>query len=268
MYKRLEEIARQMRCEIIKMLYEAGSGHPGASLSSADIVAALFFEVMKHNPKNPNWDERDRFFLSKGHAAPVLYTALALCGYFPLEELKTLRKLGSRLQGHPTSKCPGVEVGTGSLGQGFSVAAGTAWALKHDSSQSHVFVLLGDGECNEGIVWEAAMFAKHHHLNNLAAIIDCNGYTNDGILREIMDVEPFVEKWRAFGWDTIEIDGHNMEQIVKALKSPLGNSPRCILARAIKGKGVHYLESDKSFHTKGPTLEQFQSALKDLGCKN
>jgi len=265
MYKKLVGMARHMRCEIMKMLHEAGSGHPGASLSSTDIVTALYFEIMRHNPRNINWDNRDRFFLSKGHAAPTLYAALALSGYFPCKELRTLRKMGSRLQGHPNCKCPGVEVSTGSLGQGFSIATGTAWGLKHDGSQCRVFALLGDGECNEGIIWEAAMFAKHYQLNNLTAIVDCNGYTNDGILKYIMDVEPFADKWRAFGWDTIEIDGHNMEQIIGALKYQPVSAPRCILAKTIKGKGVRYLEMDKSFHTKSPTHEQLQSALEDLG---
>lgn len=226
---KLEETARRMRREIMIMLQAAGSGHPGASLSSADIVAALFFEVMRHDPANPGSENRDRFFLSKGHAAPVLYAALAMAGYFPMEELRTLRKLGSRLQGHPNRKCPGVEVGTGSLGQGFSVAAGTAWALKHRGSTSRVFALLGDGECNEGLVWEAALFGKHHGLNNLTAIVDCNGYTNDGLLKEVMDMEPFAEKWRSFGWHTVEIDGHDMDQIVSALTS---------LARRSQSSGI------------------------------
>jgi transketolase len=265
MYEHVTEIAKRMRGEIMKMLYAAGSGHPGASLSSVDILAALFFEVMKHDPSSPNGDDRDRFFLSKGHAAPALYAALALSGYFPPAELKTLRKIGSRLQGHPNHKCPGVEVATGSLGQGFSIAAGVAWALGRKEISSRVFALLGDGECNEGIVWEAALFARHHQLANLTAIIDCNGYTNDGLLKEIMDVEPFMEKWQAFGWETVEINGHDIEQIVGALSKPSSGSPRCVLARTVKGKGVRYLEKDKSFHTKGPTLAQMQSALRDIG---
>jgi transketolase len=260
----LIETVKRMRREIMGMLYEAGSGHPGAALSCVDILAVLFFEVMKGDPSRRDSDDRDRFFLSKGHAAPALYAALALAGYFPCEELKTLRKLGSRLQGHPNLKCPGVEVSTGSLGQGFSVSAGVAWALKQKQNQSRVFALLGDGECNEGIVWEAAMFSRHHQLTNLTVIVDCNGYTNDGVLREIMNVEPLADKWRAFGWEPVELDGHNLEQLASAFQKPAQNAPRCILAKTVKGKGVRYLEEDKAFHTKGPTLEQLQSALRDI----
>jgi transketolase len=251
----------------MKMLHQAGSGHPGASLSAADIVAALFFRVMKHDPRKPDWEERDRFFLSKGHAAPVLYAALALSGYIDRMELKSLRKLNSRLQGHPSKKCPGVEVGTGSLGQGFSMAVGAAWGLRHDRRKSHVFALLGDGECNEGLVWEAALFASHHRLGNITAIVDANGYTNDGRLEKIMAMEPFAAKWRSFGWETTRIDGHDMKQILGSLETRSVNDlPRCILAATVKGKGVAYLEGDKSFHTKGPTRQQFEQAMRDLGC--
>jgi len=259
----LESMAREMRRRIMTMLHQAGSGHPGASLSSVEIVTALFFEVMRHDPARARWDGRDRFFLSKGHAAPVLYAALALSGYFPPEELATLRRAGSRLQGHPSRRCPGVEVGTGSLGQGFSVAAGTAWGLTRQGSPARVFALLGDGECSEGIVWEAALFAAHHALSNLTAIVDCNGYTNDGPLTEVMNMEPFADKWRAFGWDAEEIDGHDFPQILAAL-SPRSPSPRCIIARTRKGKGVGYLEQDASFYSKAPTRDQLEAALRDL----
>ncbi|MFA4919839.1 MAG: transketolase, partial [Thermodesulfovibrionales bacterium] len=211
----LKEKAKTLRIEILKMLTEAGSGHTGGSLSAADIVTALYFYKMRHDPANPKWRERDRFVLSKGHAAPVLYGALALSGYFDKQLLKTLRKIGSPLQGHPCSrKLPGIEISTGSLGQGLSIADGMALGLKIDGLSSRVYCMLGDGEIQEGQVWEAAMTAAHYKLDNLCAIIDNNGLQIDGHCHEVMYIEPIVKKWEAFGWHVIDINGHDMEAVV------------------------------------------------------
>ena len=214
----LQEKAKIMRIEILKMLTESGSGHTGGSLSAADIVTALYFYKMRHNPNDPKWRERDRFILSKGHAAPVLYAALALSGYFDPSLLKTLRKIGSPLQGHPCStKLPGIEISTGSLGQGLSIANGMALGLKMDKLNSRVYCLLGDGETQEGQVWEAAMTASHYNLDNLCAIIDNNGLQIDGQCCDVMCIEPIVNKWEAFGWNVIDINGHDMKAVVGAL---------------------------------------------------
>lgn len=265
--QQLQSAAKVIRRDIVTMLAEAGSGHPGGSLSAADIVTALYFEVMNVNPEQPKWPERDRFVLSKGHAAPVLYAALAERGYFEPAELKTLRKLGSRLQGHPDmKKLPGVEMSTGSLGQGFSAANGMALAGKVDKKDYRVYVLLGDGEIQEGQVWEAAMLASHYKLDNLTAFLDYNGLQIDGPTEEVMSPGSLADKWRAFGWHVIEIDGHDIKQILEAVdkaKQTTGQ-PTLILAHTIKGKGVSFMENQVGWHGKAPNAEQVQQALEEL----
>jgi transketolase len=264
----LKEKARTLRIEILKMLAEAGSGHTGGSLSAADIVAALYFYKMRHNPADPKWSERDRFILSKGHAAPVLYGALALTGYFDKPLLKTLRKLGSPLQGHPCSKkLPGVEISTGSLGQGLSIANGIAMGLKMDNLSARVYCLLGDGEIQEGQVWEAAMTAAHYKLDNLCAIIDNNGLQIDGHCCDVMYIEPIVNKWQAFGWHVIDINGHDMKAIVDALNKAetVKGQPTMIVARTVKGKGVSFFEGKVEYHGLAPTHQELEMALKELG---
>jgi transketolase len=264
----LEEKARILRIEILKMLTEAGSGHTGGSLSAADIVTALYFYKMRHNPKDPKWKERDRFILSKGHAAPLLYAALALSGYFNKQLLKTLRKLGSPLQGHPCSKTlPGVEISTGSLGQGLSIANGIAMGLKLDRLSSRVYCLLGDGEIQEGQIWEAAMTAAHYRLDNLCAIIDNNGLQIDGQCSDVMSIEPIVNKWEAFGWHVIDINGHDMKAILGAFDEAerVKLKPTMIVARTVKGKGVSFFEGKVQYHGIAPTREELERALKELG---
>jgi transketolase len=250
------------------MLTEAGSGHTGGSLSGADIATALYFYKMRHNPKDPKWKERDRFILSKGHAAPLLYAALALSGYFDKQLLKTLRKIGSPLQGHPCSKTlPGVEISTGSLGQGLSIANGIAMGLKLDGLRSRVYCLLGDGEIQEGQVWEAAMTAAHYRLDNLCAIIDNNGLQIDGHCTDIMSIEPIVNKWEAFGWHVIDINGHDMKAILDAFDEAerVKLKPTMIVARTVKGKGVSFFEGKVQYHGMAPTHEELERALKELG---
>lgn len=238
--KMLDEKARTIRKHVINMVFEAGSGHPGGSLSSVDILTALYFYTMRHNPLEPKWTDRDKFILSKGHAAPALYATLAEAGYFPVKELLSLRKIGSMLQGHPYSKVPGVDVSSGSLGQGLSIASGLALAAKVDNKTYRVFTLLGDGECDEGQVWEAAIFASHYKLDNLTAIVDRNGLQIDGPTEKIMCLEPIAGKWKAFGWHVIEIDGNKMTEIVEALDEAkrISGKPSVIIAHTLKGKGV------------------------------
>jgi transketolase len=263
----LEAMARQLRRHVITMIATAGSGHPGGSLSAADIVTALYFKVMRHDPKNPQWPERDRFVLSKGHAAPILYAALAECGYFPVEELSTLRKLGSRLQGHTDrTLTPGVEMSAGSLGQGLSYGIGMVLAGKLDRKDYRVYVLIGDGECDEGQVWEAAMFAPHHRMDNITAIIDHNDLQLDGRVCDIMGLEPLTDKWRAFNWNVLEINGHDMKQILQALKKAgeIKEKPTVIIAHTIKGKGVSFMEGNVDFHGKAPSPQETEQALKEL----
>lgn len=263
----LKKQAKIVRIEILKMLTEAGSGHTGGSLSAADIVTALYFYKMRHNPKDTKWRERDRFILSKGHAAPLLYAALALSGYFDKSLLKTLRKIGSPLQGHPCSKIlPGVEVSTGSLGQGLSIANGIAIGLKMDGLNSRVYCLLGDGETQEGQVWEAAMSAAHYKLDNMCAIIDNNGLQIDGHCHDVMSIEPIVDRWAAFGWHVIDIDGHDMEAILDAFDEAetVKGKPTMIVARTVKGKGVSFFEGKVQYHGIAPTSEELEKALKEL----
>ncbi len=265
--EKLEINANKVRQYILEMVYTAGSGHPGGSLSAADIITALYFHIMKHDPKNPQWKERDRFILSKGHAAPALYAALALSGYFPVEELSTLRKLGSRLQGHPDMrKTPGVEISTGSLGQGISCAIGFALAGKLDRKQYYVYTLIGDGESDEGEVWEAAMCAAHYKLDNLIAFLDRNKLQIDGNTEQVMSIEPVASKWNAFGWHVIEINGHNMREIlasVDAAKEVKGR-PKMIIAHTIKGKGVSFMEGAVAFHGKAPNKAEYEQGMKEL----
>lgn len=263
----LENTAKKLRRHVITMISNAGSGHPGGSLSSADIVTALYFSIMRHNPHNPKWEDRDRFILSKGHAAPILYAALAECGYFPLEWLSTLRKTGTCLQGHTDSKLtPGVDVSAGSLGQGLSVGIGMAIAAKMDSRNYRTYVLLGDGECQEGQIWEAAMFAPKYKLDNLTAIVDLNGIQLDGFTRDIMNVEPIADKWRAFNWQVLEIDGHDIKQILNSLNSAgnIKGSPTVVIAHTVKGKGVSFMENNVDYHGKAPGKEETEKALKEL----
>jgi len=259
--------ARVIRRHIIRMLGEAGSGHPGGSLSATEIVTALYFHVMRLDPARPDWPARDRFVLSKGHACPVLYAALAERGFFPVEELLTLRKLGSRLQGHPDMrKLPGVEMSTGSLGQGLSAANGMALAARLDGRDYRVYVLLGDGESQEGQVWEAAMAAAHYRLDNLTAFLDYNGLQIDGPCAEVMAVAPVAEKWRAFGWHVIEIDGHDFRQILQAVEEAreTRGRPTMIVARTVKGKGVSFMEHQVDWHGVAPKGEQVERALAEL----
>ena len=265
----LERRANDMRADIVRMIAEAGSGHPGGSLSCADILAALYFGgVLEHDPRNPQWEGRDRFILAKGHAAPALYAVLAQAGYFPREELATLRKLGSRLQGHPDSnQVPGVEVSTGSLGQGLSVAAGAAAGLKLDGAPQTVFALLGDGECQEGQVWEAAMFAAHRKLDNLVAIVDRNGLQIDGRTCDVCDPGDLGAKFAAFGWDVDEVDGHDLDALVAVLgaaKAGRDGRPHVVIARTVKGKGVPFMENEAGWHGKAPNAEQAAEALAAL----
>ncbi len=266
--KELEAKAKEIRRSIIKMTGAAGSGHPGGSLSAADIVATLYFHQLKLDPSNPNWADRDRFVLSKGHAAPVLYGALAERGFLPKEELLNLRKMGSRLQGHPDRNLlPGVEMSTGSLGQGFSASIGIALAGKLDKKDYGVYVLLGDGECQEGIVWEAAMAGAHYKLDNLICFLDLNGLQIDGPTKEVMSPEPLNEKWRAFGWYVLEIDGHDIGAILEALekRKVIKGQPVIIIAKTIKGKGVSFMENQVGWHGKAPGTEQVRQALAELG---
>jgi transketolase len=263
----LREKAKIMRIEILKMLTESGSGHTGGSLSAADIVTGLYFYKMRHNPSDPKWKERDRFILSKGHAAPVLYAALALSGYFDPSLLRTLRKIGSPLQGHPCStKLPGIEISTGSLGQGLSIANGIALGLKMDKLNSRVYCLLGDGETQEGQIWEAAMTASHYNLDNLCAIIDNNGLQIDGQCCDVMCIEPIVNKWEAFGWNVIDINGHDIKEVVGALDmaETVKNKPTMIVARTVKGKGVSFFENKVEYHGITPTHDELELALKEL----
>ncbi|MEG6615140.1 transketolase [Peptococcaceae bacterium 1198_IL3148] len=265
--QQLQSIAKVIRRDIVTMLGEAGSGHPGGSLSATDIVTALYFAVMRINPDEPKWADRDRFVLSKGHAAPVLYAALAERGYFEPAHLKTLRKLGSKLQGHPDmNKVPGVDMSTGSLGQGLSAANGMALAGKLDQKDYRVYVLLGDGEAQEGQVWEAAMLAGHYKLDNLTAFLDHNKMQIDGPIEDVMSPEPLADKWRSFGWHVIEIDGHNMEQILNAVAEAqqTKGKPTMILAQTVKGKGVSFMENQVGWHGKAPSAEQVEQALQEL----
>ena len=263
----LHQKAKIFRREILIMTNQAGSGHPGGSLSSIDIITALYFHQMRIDPKNPKWDDRDRFVLSKGHGCPALYVALAEKGFFPKEKLYTLRKFGSILQGHPDiNLTPGVEMSTGSLGQGLSVACGMALAGKLDGKDYRVYCMLGDGEIDEGSVWEAAMAASHYKLDNLTAILDRNEMQVDGLTERIMSLEPLSDKWKSFGWSVIEIDGHDMYQILDSLDlaSRVKGKPTIIIAKTIKGKGVSFVENNLEYHGRALTKEELARALEEL----
>ena len=263
----LNRIASKLRKHVIEMTCEAGSGHPGGSLSSADIMTALYFKVMNIDPKKPNWPERDRFVLSKGHAAPVLYAALAERGYFPVSQLKTLRKLGSKLQGHPDMRTTkGVDASTGSLGQGLSIANGMALAGRLDKRKYFVYVVIGDGESQEGQVWEAAMASAHYNLDNVIAFLDYNRLQIDGKVGDIMELEPIADKWRAFGWEVCEVDGHKIDDMVSCVEDmkKVKGKPHMIICHTTKGKGISFMENLAEWHGKAPTCDQMLKAVKEL----
>jgi len=269
--KRIEGAAKRIRLDIIEMIAAAGSGHPGGSLSAADIVATLYFGgVLRYDPASPQWPERDRFILSKGHAAPVLYAALAEAGFFGREHLSTLRKLGSILQGHPDmKKTPGVEVSTGSLGQGLAIASGLAASLRmRGENEPRVYCLLGDGELQEGEVWEAAMFAAHQGLDNLCAIVDNNGLQIDGACSDVVCLGEIDAKFRAFGWEVIDVDGHDPKALLEAFSraTTVKGVPTVLVARTVKGRGVSFMEHKADWHGKAPSTEQTSDALAELSC--
>ena len=263
----LKKLATIFRKDIIEMTGAAGSGHPTSSLSTVEILTTLYFNVLRHDPKRPDWPDRDRFILSKGHAAPALYVFLARSGYFPVVQLKSLRKLDSPLQGHPERhRVAGVEASTGSLGQGISIGIGMALAGRLDGKDYRVYVMTGDGECDEGQVWEAALYAGNHALDKLTVIVDHNQAQQDGWVKDVMDLSPLTDKWKAFKWHAIEIDGHDLDQVSKAFdeaKSTKGK-PTAIVARTVKGKGVSFMENRPELHGIPPTPEQVEQALKEL----
>lgn len=263
----LKEKARQIRIEIIKSITEANSGHPGGSLSAADIITLLFFEEMNVDPKHPKKADRDRLVLSKGHCAPALYATLAEKGYFPKEELNHLRQVNHMLQGHPDMKhTPGVDMTTGSLGQGFSAACGMALAAKIDKADWYTYAILGDGEIEEGQIWEAAMYAAHYHLDNLIAFVDNNGLQIDGQITQVMSSLPILEKFTAFGWHTIEVNGHDMNELHRAIMEAkeVKEKPTMIVMKTIKGKGIPAIEDKAEWHGKAPTKEQCEEFIKAL----
>ena len=266
--EQLKETALNVRRDIITMLAEAGSGHPGGSLSAVELVVALYFKEMKFSPEKPFDPGRDYFILSKGHVCPVLYAVLARLSCIESKELCTLRKTGSRLQGHPSKdkNLPGIEVSTGSLGYGLSIGVGAALGHKRENKPNRVYVLMGDGEQQEGSVWEAAMSASHFKLDNLCAIVDFNGLQIDGKVRDIMGVEPLAEKYRAFGWNTLEIDGHDFKAVLGAYETArkTKGKPTAIIARTVKGKGVSFMENNADWHGKTPNKEQTEQALREL----
>lgn len=267
-HKGLNEITRNIRKDIVTMIHGSKSGHPGGSLSAVEILTALYFDEMNIDPQNPKKEDRDRFVLSKGHAAPVLYATLAERGYFDKKELLSLRKVGAMLQGHPDMKgTPGVEISTGSLGQGFSVACGMAMASKLDNAPWRVYALLGDGEVQEGLIWEAAMSAAHYKLDNMVAFLDYNGLQIDGEVEKVMNIGPIVDKFKSFGWNVIEIDGHDFDQIFAALdmaKETVGK-PTMIVAKTVKGKGVSFMENNAGWHGNAPSDNDLEIALAELG---
>jgi transketolase len=263
----LAAIAKRMRRTAIEMITEAKSGHPGGSLSIAEIVVTMFFDVLRHDPANPKWKDRDRFILSKGHCCPMLYAVMAECGYCPKETLHTLRKLGSIYQGHPDVRfMPALEASTGSLGLGLSLGLGMALAARLDGSPARTYVVLGDGEIQEGQIWEAAMFGSFHKVDNVAAIVDCNGIQLDGFVKDILDLEPLADKWRSFGWHVIEVDGHNVASLQKSFAEAAATrgKPTCILANTTKGKGVSFMEDNPKFHGAAPSAAEFEKAMLEL----
>lgn len=264
---KLKEQAKTVRLTLLDMIYKAQSGHPGGSLSATEFMTALYFNELNIDPKNPKWEDRDRFVLSKGHVCPVLYTCLALRGYFDTEILGTLRKEGSILQGHPDMKrCPGIDISTGSLGQGISVAVGMAIAGKRDAKDYRVFTLVGDGETNEGQVWEAAQTASKYQLDNLVVIVDNNNLQNDDTCDVVMPTLDLAKKFEAFGFETFAIDGHDMEAVVDALANAKtkNGKPKCIVGKTVKGKGVSFMENVVMWHGMAPNDEQYAQAIKDV----
>ncbi|MFC2019697.1 transketolase [Chloroflexota bacterium] len=260
-------IAKRLRRHIITMIGQAASGHPGGSLSAVDILTALYFRVLRREPANTCWPDRDRFILSKGHAAPALYAVLIECGYLSSDDLLTLRQMDSRLQGHvDCTSTPGIEMSAGSLGQGLSFAIGAALSGRLNSQAYRVYVLMGDGECDEGQVWEGAMAAPHFKLDNLVAIVDNNGLQIDGWNRDVMNLEPFAQKWQAFGWHVIEVDGHDIARLISAFEAAkqVKGKPTVIIAHTIKGKGVSFMENVANFHGVPPKGEEIEIALKEL----
>ena len=270
-YAELAEKARRIRINALKAIHDAKSGHPGGSLSSADVLAALYFEVLNIDPKDPKKTDRDKFVLSKGHAVPALYAALGERGFYEVNEMMTLRQVGSKFQGHPNmNKVPGIEMSTGSLGQGFSAAVGMAIAGKIDKNPGRVYALTGDGELQEGIVWEAAMQAAHRKLDNLVAIVDLNGLQIDGKVSDVKCVCPVDEKFRSFGWNVISVDGHNFEELTTAFDEAkkCGGVPTAIIAHTHKGKGVSFMEDNAGWHGKAPSDEELAAAIEELGGDN
>ena len=266
--KKLRKQAKQIRIDILKMLTAAGSGHTGGSLSCVEIILSLYDYKLRHNPKRPDWPDRDRFILSKGHGCPTLYAILAHFGYFPKKDLMGLRKFGSLLQGHPQLGLPGLESSTGSLGMGLSIANGMALAARLDKRKdARIYCLMGDGEIDEGQIWEAAMTASHYKLDNLCGIVDFNKLQIDGFLRDIKNIEPVREKWRSFGWEVFEVDGHDFKQLMDAYDKAqnIKGKPSIILAHTIKGKGVSFIENKVEWHGIAPKPEELERALKELG---
>lgn len=263
----LKDFSKKIRRHIVEMITEAKSGHPGGSLSAVETLVVLYKEVMRHDPQNPEWKDRDRFILGKGHACPVLYAVMAECGYTPVDQLHTLRKMGSMYQGHPDRRfIPSLEASTGSLGQGLSVGLGMALAAKLDGSPSRIYVMLGDGEIQEGQVWEAAMFGAFHRVDNIVTIVDYNRLQLDGFVKDIMELEPLADKWRSFGWHTIDCDGHSIDSLRSAFAEAAAtkNKPTCLLAHTVKGKGVSFMENNPKFHGTAPTKEELVKALEEL----
>lgn len=265
--KELQDMSKNIRGDIVRMTAEAGSGHPGGSLSSVELMTALFFNVMNHRPQEPSWSQRDRFILSKGHVGPVLYAVMARSGYFPVEELLTFRKLGSRLQGHPSMKSlPGLENSSGSLGQGLSIANGLALAAKLNKEQHRIYCLLGDGELQEGQVWEAIMTGAHYKLDNVCAMVDYNNLQIDGKVEDVKNIAPLKEKWEAFNWYVKEIDGHDLSQVLLAFEEAGGQKgrPTVIIAHTVKGKGISFMENEAGWHGKAPNKDELQKALDEI----
>jgi transketolase len=264
----LQAIARTTRRQIVEMITAAKSGHPGGSLSAVEVLVTLYFDVLRHDPQNPRWPDRDRFILSKGHACPVLYSVMAQCGYTPVDQLSTLRKMGSIYQGHPDVRfIPALEASTGSLGQGLSLAIGMGLAARLDGRPYRTYVMLGDGEIQEGQVWESAMFAPFHKLDNVVAIVDYNRIQLDGFVKDIMDLEPLVDKWKAFGWHTLDINGHSIPEIQAAFAEAAATKgkPTCIIANTVKGKGVSFMENNPKYHGVAPSQDELQRALQEIG---
>ena len=262
----LREIAKELRRDIIQTIYTAGSGHPGGSLSELEILISLYFRVMRHNPQEPKWPDRDRFVLSKGHASPGFYAVLSRAGYFPKEELATYRQLNSRIQGHAHPMTPGVEMNSGSLGMGLSFALGCALAARLGRKDYMVYALLGDGECDEGEIWEAAMSAAHHKATNLIAFVDRNRIQNDRFTDQVMTLEPLARKWRDFGWRVMEADGHDFDDLLGTLHRAhqRRTRPTVIIANTVKGKGVSFMENNPGFHGRAPNREEFEKAMEEL----